>query len=374
MKKSILFTLLTTALLGISGSFFYNPVKALDTQNNPYDSYCRTPHLEQFGDIDRSQAVIINGIENPLYCTFVDSEAALAKLREIAPDVLLEIANTFSFSELNNENWKDYKYAAKNLPENSEFWSETNEQAKILSEFFDIYEDTERNELIMQYLTRPENSGHRIISQNQKTAIGMLLPTYAPLAQESNKNIKANLIAANYSLPNINAAITYAETYAVNPNEAGYGLARGGIFGLIVMDCTNFASQILEASGVSQVVYDSDTMGWWHKNINGGHTYSASWINSDIFARYMGVGYSTTNHYDFSYNITKGDFITYDETNNGSWDHIGFVTDTGIELCYLDGTYRNYKVAQHTRNYHEWASSDNNGWPTVAQKYGRVRR
>lgn len=38
MKKSILFTLLTTALLGISGSFFYNPVKALDTQNNPYDS------------------------------------------------------------------------------------------------------------------------------------------------------------------------------------------------------------------------------------------------------------------------------------------------------------------------------------------------
>lgn len=71
----------------------------------------------------------------------------------------------------------------------------------------------------------------------------------------------------------------------------------------------------------------------------------------------MGIGYSTTNHESFSNNLKQGDFISADFTNDGSWDHSGFVTEMGGGLCTSSGNYINYKVAQHTSNYHEWVSS-----------------
>ncbi len=359
------------ALLAISGSFFCPSTMALEIKENPYDSYCRTPILEQFGEIDRTQTVTINGIENPLYCTFTDNDAALEKLKDSVPEILSEISEKFSLGELNANNWKSYKYGALSLPETSKFADEANEQRRTLAQFFDIYEDVEKNESIELELAKIRK--HDSLSQEQIISLGMLLPSHAPLAEQSQDIIMARNQIGTLSLPNLNAAISYAQTYAVNPNTNGYGIAKGGFLNLIEMDCTNFVSQILEASGVSQAVYNVDTMGWWHRKNGNNHTYSVSWINSDTFARYMGVGYtSTNNHLNFSRNITTGDFITYDETNNGSWDHMAFVTDMGSELCYQNGTYRDYKVAQHTTNYHKWAHET--AWPTVAAKYGRVRR
>lgn len=88
----------------------------------------------------------------------------------------------------------------------------------------------------------------------------------------------------------------------------------------------------------------------------------------------MGVGYTTTSHSSFSKNIAKGDFIAADFENDGDWNHMGFVTD---KKSSQSNGYYDYKVAQHTSNYHAWASSSTNGWDTIAGdggKYGRVRR
>lgn len=68
-----------------------------------------------------------------------------------------------------------------------------------------------------------------------------------------------NKIDFAMSLINLLNKIDYARQYALNPNHGPYHYF--GIRG----DCTNFTSQILEAAGVAQEVYDSEYMGWWHR-------------------------------------------------------------------------------------------------------------
>lgn len=93
-----------------------------------------------------------------------------------------------------------------------------------------------------------------------------------------------------------------------------------------------------------------------------------------IQTSYMGVGYTTTSNASFSSNIQNGDFIVADYENDGDWNHMGFVTD---KKSSKTNGYYDYKVAQHTSNYHAWTSSDTNGWENIGTdggKYGRVRR
>lgn len=85
----------------------------------------------------------------------------------------------------------------------------------------------------------------------------------------------------------------------------------------------------------------------------------------------MGVGYTTESNALFSENIQKGDFITYDEGNDGDWNHIGFVTD---KKSSRTNGYYDYRVAQHTPNYHKWTSSTDNHWEEIGRLYGRIRR
>lgn len=105
------------------------------------------------------------------------------------------------------------------------------------------------------------------------------------------------------------------------------------------------------------------------------HHYSNSWVGADTFAKYMGVGFTTKSHKTFSSNIQAGDFIAYDEESDGDWQHMGFVTAKGrysIGLGYTD-----YKVVQHTHNYHRWVSDTNNNWENVGADggtYARIRR
>jgi hypothetical protein len=75
----------------------------------------------------------------------------------------------------------------------------------------------------------------------------------------------------------------------------------------------------------------NENLGWWHRNVTSTgpiiypeHKYSISWISAGTY--------------------------------NGS-------------------TYYDYKVAQHTNNYHAWTSSSTNGWETLTNvTYARVRR
>lgn len=170
-----------------------------------------------------------------------------------------------------------------------------------------------------------------------------------------------------------NAGVAYANKHATSVNIGPYFYFTGN-------DCTNFASQILEASGVSQVKSSSIYSGWWHTYSSSiyDHKHSNSWINANTFARYMGVGYTTKNHYSFSANISTHDFIAYDAGSDGDWNHIGYVVDNDSFAAKYSGyNYYDYKVAQHSKNYVAWTSSSTNNWETLANNgytYGRVRR
>ena len=51
----------------------------------------------------------VNNEEIPLYCTFEDKDEAIKEIKSIASNLLEKIKNTYELSELNNENWKDYR-------------------------------------------------------------------------------------------------------------------------------------------------------------------------------------------------------------------------------------------------------------------------
>ena len=90
------------------------------------------------------------------------------------------------------------------------------------------------------------------------------------------------------------------------------------------------------------------------------------------------------NFFDIFENESKNNEIEVRVTENKhsiSWirantfaKYMGFVTDR--KTTQLNGYY-DYRVAQHTSNYHEWTSSSKNGWENVGKDggtYGRVRR
>ena len=336
--------------------------------------HCDSPLLKQFGKIDREQTVVIEGKINPLYCTFVDEDYALRQLRSRVPNTLNLISSKHSLKEINKSNIDEYKKILNSLSDNSEFF-QNGEELQNLKSFIDIYEGYNRNEKLLEKVKSLENKNK--LSKEDKIEIGMLLPYYAPLAIEASSYMQEQLGALRNTLPDLNAAVRYAEKYAWTPNKNEYGVATSFSNGEV--DCTNFASQILHASGVSQVVYNNKNSGWWHrKNWFGGHDYSISWINADVFARYMGVGYTTTNHQSFAQNIIVGDFIAFDRESNGTWDHMGFVTyRDNSERWYNGKYYQNYIVAQHTSNYNMWVSEEQNHWEFIGDhngRYGRVRR
>lgn len=336
--------------------------------------HCDSPLLKQFGKIDREQAVVIEGKINPLYCTFANEDYALRQLRSRVPNTLDLISSKYSLKEINKSNIVEYKNILNSLSDDSEFF-QNNDELQNLKSFIDIYEGYSRNKKLLEKVEILKNKDK--LSKEDKIEIGMLLPYYAPLAIEASSYMQEQLGALRSALPDLNAAVRYAERYAWTPNANEYGVAKQKF--IIDADCTNFASQILHASGVSQVVYGNENYGWWHrKNWLGGHDYSISWINADVFARYMGVGYTTTNHRSFAQNIIVGDFIAFDRESNGTWDHMGFVTyRDNSERWYNGKYYQNYIVAQHTSNYNMWVSEEQNHWEFIGDnngRYGRVRR
>ena len=308
----------------------------------------------------------VNNEEIPLYCTFEDKDEAIKEIKSIASNLLEKIKNTYELSEFNNENWKDYRDSLNKYIDEKEITDDENIEYSKLMLFFDVYENDEQNDEIKNYINVTRSG----IDEN----LIILLPydSECDAVQEFNQNALAisekTRMMRGY---NLNNAKTYATKYATSPNKSGYGYFS-------TRDCTNFVSQILEAAGVSQEVYTSENSGWWHKNNNGNHTYSVSWIRARTFAKYMGIGYKTTNHYDFSASIKEGDFIGFDRAGDGDIDHNAFVMASDNYASNYNGmNYYDYKVAQHTNNYCAWTSSDKNNWETLEDYtcvYARIRR
>ena len=111
--------------------------------------------------------------------------------------------------------------------------------------------------------------------------------------------------------------------------------------------------------------YASIYSGWWWKWRRSGNQ-SITWIQAAAFARYMGSGYNSTSWSSLVSNVTAGDFIGFDRTDDGDMDHIGFVHTKD---------YGTIKIAQHSTNYIKWAAQT--GWPSMENgttRFYRIRR
>lgn len=344
-------------------------VLAEEIQNNESQiTTYSTPELADVGEIVDGGQIYVNGQANKLYRIFANDNEAITDIKEKVPELLAILSDEYDLSALSDANWTDYRDAmfmlfdSENCPDD---YNESNEDFLTLRAFFDIYENKDKNAEIVE---KKETLNYAMLNSSFKNEISeelaLMLPYSEPFTQEYIHKQESSIVP--YASYNVTSAISYANTYATNPNTPTYYYFSNG-------DCANFTSQILENAGVSQVVYSDVAKGWWHKREPGflgigyKHTHSQSWSMADTFARYQGIMYSTTSHSSFKSNISKGSFIVADFQNDGDWDHCGFVTDKSSS---------DYKVAQHTSNYNAWASSSTNGWDTIGSsggKYARVR-
>lgn len=347
---------LTCMAIGVSSTSPMLAQAQSITQESP--SKCQNNLITNFGTTNDAQSVRLAGKAVKLYCEFDNPTSALNSLRMLKSEDLTMLASQYNLEPLSENNWKEYQEAA------------ILEGNMAIMAFFDIYENTEKNDQIIALAATQE----RKIGASSLDEIALLLPYTEQVLSTTSSANEMSLLHA--SLPNVSAAVAYAEQYAWTPNTAQYQN-----FGSV--DCTNFASQILEASGVPQEVYSSEFLGWWHQKNGNTHTHSVSWINSDTFARYMGVGYTTSRILNLSMNIGVGDFLALDNTSDGDWDHVGFVTyKNNTPGTYGDAnlTYYDFIIAQHSSNYNMWVSEEGNSWEKYSWEYGgigtygRVRR
>lgn len=266
--------------------------------------------------------------------------------------------------------------------------TDSSDEYRDLVSFFDIYENKDKNDRIISFVNENNLSISLPASLLSVSNINNdiiynelydMLPYTSSLVQSKNNEILCNYNVNNNSgiMPfaivksfDTTKGIAYAEKHATNRNTPTYYSFSNG-------DCANFTSQILENGGVKQTVYDNVSQGWWHKTSKvlgiTKHTHSQAWSMADTFARYMGVSNKTTNHKTFASNLRAGDFITLDFKTDGDWDHMGFVTKRDSSAGSYG--YVDYKVAQHTSDYHAWTSSSTNGWETNSgATYAIVRR
>lgn len=313
------------------------------------------------------QIVVDNVLEN-LYKELKNQDLALEQFLIDNKEMLSNIAYEYKIDKLNKNNWKEYKEIIQS--KYCEDFS-SSKYRKMVS-FFDIYENKDKNEKIREKVSKKDLSKLEYLLPAQSTYVTKKLNKFVNLDKvDLSKMIKFKELGISdraTSLPNMKAAISYAEKYATNPNTGSYYYFRNG-------DCANFVSQILEAGGIKQEIYSETWKGWWHTTgnlhipfISSEHKHSEAWTMADTFARYMGVRSTTKNHKNFSTNINAGTIIGADFDSDGDWDHIAFVTASESRVGSYG--YYDYKVAQHTSNYLSWTSSDTNGWENIGNNGG----
>jgi cell wall-associated NlpC family hydrolase len=147
----------------------------------------------------------------------------------------------------------------------------------------------------------------------ERAGAALALPGRATVAREIPRRRYSDIIT--YDRP---AAQAYADTYALSYNPTFVRFAGA--------DCANFASQCARAGDMPQS-RGTTSSGWWYDKEGtsspGDDTYSLSWINCT-----RQIGYWNARRTDWETSVgalTRGDFIYYDWTGDGVWDHVAVV-------------------------------------------------
>lgn len=333
------------------------------------------PSLKGVNTISTKQALLIDGTQNNLYCTFDDPYLACEDMDTKISGLLNNVRLQFNLPNLTPSTVEHYNEKI------NEYWQDLidNREEDILGDYSDDYFSwvcfkqifdsyKENNEIISNSIGNVKTRG--VANQSQTVVIndsvlqkvGMLLPYTTPLAiqidqqTQLQKQIRAKTTVNGFNVENGTA---YAKKYATSPNKDGYEYFKDG-------DCTNFISQILENGGIKQVVYDDENLGWWHKKNTflfiTTHKQSLSWVSASTFARYMGRSYPTKDFCAFSQKVQPGDFIALDASGKGNYHHMGYVAEVGYVITKNGLTYRDLRIAQHTPNYLEWCTTNTNNW------------
>lgn len=292
----------------------------------------------------------------------MDKEQALENFINSNPTLFKRIEEETDIGALSADNWGKYLAYMQKFPNLYE------EEMADIRTFFDIYEGYKNNEKIINLV----NTRAGILTEEESYTYSALFPYYSPLATRRNQNVLAgNKITSinQYRMPNLSASINWATNWANSYSPPGFTYLYN-IYGNEV-DCTNFVSQILYAGAIPL------TNQWYFQHTWWGISYSLAWKATPQFASTMGVqGWFAPGHYhNFTANIQVGDVILLDYSNNGSWDHAGFVTHkNNYPASYGNGYYYNHNIAQHSSNYHKWAHENN--WPThnAEAAFGYVRK
>lgn len=327
------FTAICVCIISVIAMMLPRPAMAGDSDHLP----CSNAIIDSLGSVDRSHTIVIDGEVNPLYCTFDDLNTAITNLRNKVPDTIEAIRKVGNLDVMNSENWSGYRDSYEHLL-TDKFHDVSSDDHIWMETFFDIADNESANSEILDSLAMIErlSPGSRNAVSAEKVLLVSKLPYYAP-AQNAILNE-----GAKTTMTNINAAVRYAFAHAEKntQNNAFYYYSQ---------DCTNFASQILQAGG------KATSNSWWYSSR---YSRSDSWINANAFAQLWGIKSRTVDHRTFSTWVSRGDFIGLDYGRDGSCDHIGFVVNKGGDV----GSYYNYQVAQHTSDYVDWVSSGRNNW------------
>ncbi len=146
------------------------------------------------------------------------------------------------------------------------------------------------------------------------------------------------------------AAQAYADKYALSYNPT-YARFSG-------VDCANFASQCAFAGDMPTAGSTSGS-GWWYDKHGSSSpsddTYSLSWINVT-----KQIGYWNTRRTDWATSagaLSRGDFIYYDWSGDGYWDHVAVVAGTNsagqkiIDAHTTDLYHAYWKLGSSTTKY-----------------------
>ena len=326
------------------------------------------------GSVIFPDALKVDNKNIELYCVYDNKKSVLEEASKKYALAVDFVRKNYQIDELNESTWEKFRQSMRNVSiDYPDIDSKILYQIASLESVFDIYENDSVNDYIKE-LVSLRNTNIKLASE-VSFDIDLETPHYSEKLvtnQKPSLKVGASL--------NVAAATNYANTYATSPNTSSYYYFNNG-------DCTNFMSQILEAAGVSQVVYDSEYSGWWHKTqqilFYTKHTHSRSWTMANTFANYMGVTVRTTNISTWANGLNQGDFVALDFTNDGSFDHMGYVTaksstNTAMVDDAVNGVCFNIpdvKIAQHTSNYNKWISDSGNNWETSYNSgaYGRIR-
>ena len=154
---------------------------------------------------------------------------------------------------------------------------------------------------------------------------------------------------------NRDAAAASADRYALsyNPTYVRFGA-----------DCANFASQGARAGGMP-VAAGAYSSGWWYDKKStsspSDDSYSLSWIN---VAKQMSFWNGSRSDWVSGISgLGKGDFVFYDWSGDGVWDHVAIVVGTNSAGQKV--------VDAHTTDYYRtfWKM----GYSSTKYKYARVR-